>query len=104
MNNERAAQKKLDDILDAATYNFVTSHHLIEIVRSSNRLMKAENIVTVGLPDKAAEQLQIKVGREEMARLILEQASPKLEQFGIELVDFRIKRINYVEEVLKKGL
>jgi len=102
VNNERAAQKKLDDILDSATYNFVTSHHLIEIVRSTNRLMKAENIVTVGLPDKAVEQMKIQMGREEMARLILDQASPKLEQFGIELVDFRIKRINYVEEVLRK--
>jgi len=102
VNNERAAQKKLDDILDAATYNFVTSHHLIEIVRSSNRAMKAENIVAVGLPDKANEQLRIQVGRAEMSRLILEQAAPKLVQFGIELVDFRIKRINYVEEVLRK--
>ncbi len=102
VNNERIAQKKLDDILDAATYNFVTSHHLIEIVRSSSRLMKAETIVGVGLPEKAADKIQIQVGRAEMSRRILEQAAPKLEQFGIELVDFRIKRINYVEEVLKK--
>jgi membrane protease subunit HflC len=102
VNNVQAAQKKLDDILDAATYNFVTSHHLIEVVRSSNRLLKTENITTVGLPDKLDEQVQIKMGRQEMTRGILEQAAPKLEKFGIALVDFRIKRINYVEEVLKK--
>lgn len=102
VNNVQAAQKKLDDILDAATYNFVTSHHLIEVVRSSNRLLKTENITTVGLPDKLDQQVQIKMGRQEMTRGILEQAAPKLEKFGIALVDFRIKRINYVEEVLKK--
>ena len=53
-------------------------------------------------PTSVQEQLQIKLGRAGMNRRILEQATPKLEQFGIELVDFRIKRINYVEEVLRK--
>jgi membrane protease subunit HflC len=98
---ESAAQKKLDDILDAATYNFITSYHLIEVVRTSNRLLKAEKVTTIGLLEKAG-QIQIKLGRQKMTRGILEQASPKLEKFGIEIVDFRIKRINYVEEVRKK--
>jgi membrane protease subunit HflC len=103
VNNERAAQKKLDDILDAATYNFITSHHLIEVVRSSDRLLEAEKVtIVVGLPEKAREKIKIKMGREKMTRGILEQAAPKLEGFGIEIIDFRIKRINYVEEVRKK--
>ena len=33
---------------------------------------------------------------------ILEQAQPKLDQFGIELVDVRIKRLDYVESVREK--
>ena len=33
--------------------------------------------------------------------MILAQARPKVEAFGIEIVDIRIKRINYVEEVRK---
>jgi membrane protease subunit HflC len=103
VNNERAAQKKLDDILDAATYNFITSHHLIEVVRSSDRLLEAEKVtIVVGLPEKAREKIKIKMGREKMTRGILEQAAPKLEGFGIEIIDFRIKRINYVEAVRKK--
>jgi len=102
VNNERAAQKKLDDILDAATYNFVTSHHLIEVVRTSNRLMKSEKVTTVGLADKLNEQVQLQLGREKMTRGILEQAAPKISGFGIEIVDFRIKRVNYVEEVRKE--
>ena len=102
VNNERAAQKKLDDILDAATYNFITSYHLIEVVRSSNRLMKLDKITTVGLPQKEGTETKIKLGRDKMTRGILEQAAPKLENFGIEIVDFRIKRVNYVEAVRKK--
>lgn len=102
VNNERAAQKKLDDILDAATYNFIASHHLIEVVRSSDRLLEGEKVTIVGLPQKAKEKIKIKMGREKMTRGILEQAAPKLEGFGIEIIDFRIKRINYVEAVRKK--
>jgi membrane protease subunit HflC len=31
----------------------------------------------------------------------LEQADPKLKEFGIQLIDVKIKRLNYVEEVQK---
>jgi membrane protease subunit HflC len=73
------------------------------VVRSSDRLLEAEKVtIVVGLPEKAREKIKIKMGREKMTRGILEQAAPKLEGFGIEIIDFRIKRINYVEEVRKK--
>ncbi len=100
VNNEIAAQKKLDDIIDPATWNFITSHHLIEAVRNSDRKM---DIKEVGV-DETYKELIVKpigMGREKIARGIMEQANPKLAQFGIELVDVRIKRINYVEEVRK---
>ncbi len=105
-NNERVAQKKLDDILDAATYNFITSNDLIEVVRSSNRLfdegeLKNKNNINK-THGKNIQSARIKMGREKMTREIMKQAAPKLEDFGIELVDFRIKRINYVKAVRKK--
>ena len=98
VNNEIAAQKKLDDILDPATWNFITSHHLIEAVRNSDRKM---DIKEVGVDETIKEVIvkPIEIGREKIAFGIMEQARPKLLQFGIELVDLRIKRINYVEEV-----
>jgi len=98
VNNEIAAQKKLDDILDPATWNFITSHHLIEAVRNSDRKM---DIKEVGVDETIKEVIvkPIEIGREKIAVGIKEQAKPKLAQFGIELVDLRIKRINYVEEV-----
>ena len=100
VNNEIAAQKKLDDILDPATWNFITSHHLIETVRNSDREM---DIKEVGVDESIREVIlkPIKIGREKIAEGIMEQAQPKLAQFGIELVGLRIKRINYVEEVRK---
>jgi len=100
--NELAAQKKLDDILDAATFNYITSHHLIESIRNSNRLLETEVIASAGLADSVQEQISIKLGRAGMNQGIMEQAKPKLEKFGIELIDLRIKRINYVDEVQKK--
>ncbi len=100
VNNEMAGQKKLDDIIDPATWNFITSHHLIEAVRNSDRKM---DIKEAGVDEvyKALILKPIKMGREKIAQGIMEQANPKLTQLGIELVDVRIKRINYVEEVRK---
>jgi membrane protease subunit HflC len=100
VNNEMAGQKKLDDIIDPATWNFITSHHLIEAVRNSDRKM---DIKEAGVDEvyKALILKPIEMGREKIAQGIMEQANPKLTQLGIELVDVRIKRINYVEEVRK---
>jgi membrane protease subunit HflC len=100
--NEIAAQKKLDDILDSATFNFISSHHLVEAVRNSNRLLEKEVIDSAGLAESVQEQISIKLGRVGMNQGIMEQAKPKLEKFGIEIIDMRIKRINYVDEVQKK--
>jgi membrane protease subunit HflC len=101
VKDERIAEMRLDDILDPAVRNFITSNRLIEAVRRSNREL---DIREVGIPleDTTPTSLYtISVGREKITRGILEQAQPKLAKFGIELVDVKIKRINYVEEVRK---
>ncbi|MGD2096131.1 MAG: protease modulator HflC [Desulfobacterales bacterium] len=101
VNNRFNAVGKLNDIIDPAVRNFITSHHLIEAVRSSNREL---DTTEVGLEDSARRTrtyFQIAVGRQKITQGILEQAQPKLTPFGIELVDVKIKRINYVEEVRK---
>jgi membrane protease subunit HflC len=38
--NETGAHARLDDIIDAAVRDAVTSHNLVEIVRSSNRIIE----------------------------------------------------------------
>ncbi|MBW2489874.1 MAG: protease modulator HflC [Deltaproteobacteria bacterium] len=97
VNNTTSAQGRLDDIIDPAVRNLITENRLIETVRKSNRKM---DTFEIGLEDiKETPTYKIETGRENITKKILEQAQPKLAQFGIELVDVKIKRINYVEEV-----
>src|SRR5690606_6398900 len=42
---------------------------------------------------------RVQTGREELTRAIHKQAASQMPEYGIELVDIRIKRINYVSEV-----
>jgi membrane protease subunit HflC len=93
---------RLDDIIDPAVRNLVTSNSLIETVRKTDRKM---DTFEVGITEDETEQdkletkYKIKLGREKITRAIMEQAQPKLKNFGIELIDVKIKRINYVEQV-----
>ena len=97
VNNMLSAKGRLDDIIDPATRNFITSHPLIEAVRLTNREL---DTFEIGLEDAQKEpSARIFVGRDKITKGILEQAQPKLTPFGIELVDVKIKRINYVEQV-----
>jgi len=100
VNNTISAQGRLDDIIDPAVRNFITSHRLIETVRKSNREL---DTFEIGREDEQKQRptYTIKVGREQITHGIMKQAQPKLNAFGIELVDVKIKRINYVEEVRK---
>ena len=41
----------------------------------------------------------IKIGRQGILNMIKDQAAPKLKDFGIQLVDVDIKRVNYIEQV-----
>jgi membrane protease subunit HflC len=98
VNNEIAALGRLDDIIDPAVRNFITSYPLIETVRMTNRELdtfeagidKVQEISPLG---------EVKTGRANIVKGIMEQAQPKLAEFGIALVDVKIKRLNYVEEV-----
>lgn len=99
LTNERGAQSRIDDILDGETRNFVASHKLEEIVRSSNR----QPVVTdTLLQDKDDSLTEIHVGRKEIQDMILASANKETKELGIEILDFRFKRINYVEDVRKK--
>jgi modulator of FtsH protease HflC len=102
INNVNSALGRLDDIIDPAVRNFITSYRLIETVRNTNREM---DITEIGLDEdvdkKKSAPYKITTGRDKITMGILKQARPKLERFGIELMDVKIKRINYVEEVRK---
>ena len=100
VGDERGAQSRLDDIVDGETRNAVASFDLIEVVRSSNHPFQVtEELEGIGAAEAMAK---VTTGREKIARIILEKAAQITPQFGIELVDVRFKRINYVETVQQK--
>jgi len=101
VGNEIGAHARLDDIVNSATRDVITGHLLVETVRNTNRTLetKEEGEVVV-LSEEAVEH--IAVGRQMLESAILEKASRLAPQYGIELVDVRIKRINYVDAVRRK--
>ena len=101
VNNVTGALTRLDDILDAAARNLITSYPLIETVRWTNRELDTFEIGMEELLERRDALSEVNVGRREIVQRILKQAQPKLSDFGIELVDIKIKRVNYVEEVRK---
>jgi len=99
VNNPFNAIGRLNDIIDPAVRDFITSNRLIEVVRNSNREL---NTTEVGREDEQTQRrpsLAVNIGRQKITEGILKESQPKLAKFGIELVDVKIKRINYVEEV-----
>lgn len=94
LTNERGAQSRIDDILDGDTRNFIANNNIEEAVRTSNRTpVSSDNEL---IEDSLA---QISVGREKIQQMILESANKQTADLGIEILDFRFKRINYVQEV-----
>ena len=98
LRDERGAHSRLDDILDGETRNAVARHDLIELVRSSNR--KKEDVQVESEEEQAILNV-IEKGRERISQEILVRAAARTSDLGIELLDLRIKRINYVDEVQK---
>ncbi|MDD5311221.1 MAG: protease modulator HflC [Candidatus Omnitrophica bacterium] len=101
VGNEIGAQGRLDDIINSATRDVITSHLLVEAVRDSNRILETkiegEDLIVT---DEALEKIE--VGRKLLEKAILEKAKVLAPQYGIEIDDVRIKRINYVEDVRNK--
>jgi membrane protease subunit HflC len=98
--DNRLATSRLSEIIDSATRNLIASNPLIEAVRTNHRELDIHTVSLEGVA-KDAPSYTAKIGRSQIEKMILNQAQAKLEQFGINLVDVKIKRINYVEEVRK---
>lgn len=102
VGNEFGARSRLDDIINSATRDAVTSHLLVETVRNTNRILEdtTEQGDDMIVTDEALERIH--VGRQQLTRMILEKAKQLAPQYGIDIVDVRIKRVNYVEDVRNK--
>jgi membrane protease subunit HflC len=98
------AYAKLDDIIDAVLRDYVSSNPLVELVRTTNEMPtveEGEGKVLSPFPEATALET-VRLGREKITRAILLEASKAMPAFGMDLVDVRIKRINYIERVRTK--
>jgi membrane protease subunit HflC len=102
LRDERSAQSRLDDILGSETRNAVAKHELIEIIRTTKDRVPVQDAVLVDPNNTAGALVPIQKGRERVEHEIFAAASPKLQVFGISLLDIRFKRINYNESVRPK--
>lgn len=97
LRDERGAMSRIDDIIDGETKTTFAKHDLIELVRTSNREPQADPAMDMD----AGSFLMIKYGRDKIATEILVASAERVQDLGIEILDFKIKRINYVKEVQK---
>ena len=113
VRDEKGAQARLDDIIDAATRDAISANTLQEAVRNSNRELTVdeveadESLLPGAIPKPVGDQgvdtqPPVTIGREQITAQILANSTEKIAQYGIELIGIRIKRINYVEEVRKR--
>lgn len=95
--DERGAQSRLDDILDGETRNTIAKNELIDLVRSTNR-----EFARTGDPAEAEQEEtpeRVEFGRDTLTAEILANARARTSDLGIEILDYRVKQINYVDEV-----
>jgi membrane protease subunit HflC len=95
LRDERSAQSRLDDILDGETRNAIASNELLDLVRSTNR----DPEVTEEFMEEIEVLEDISVGRAAIEKIILEKANDRTSDLGVRILDFRFKRMNYVDEV-----
>lgn len=103
VGNEWGAYARIDDIINSATRDIVTGNALVEVIRDTNRILDTkpdEEIGEVAISEEALERIYS--GREKLEENILSRAVVIAPQYGIEIVDVRVKRLNYVDEVRKR--
>jgi membrane protease subunit HflC len=97
----QAAQSRLDDIIDSVVRDIISSNMLVEVVRSHTWKPSLEESARAE-KQQTTDQDNIRLGRLGITRAVLEAAAKLTLPYGIELIDVRIKRLNYVESVRAK--
>lgn len=103
LTDERRALSRLNDILASETRIVIAKHDFIEAVRTTKdrkAIRDVANTTTVGsAPSSADSRLgvlpAITFGRVELEAEVLKNAIPKIDGYGIKLLDVRFKRIDY---------
>ena len=105
VQNERGATLRLNDILDSVVRDHISAADLVEIVRSKDWEISEEDLARAAAVSEGDTEIlrqRVASGRQELVKSILAKASVQMPDYGIELVDIRIKRIDYVEAVQQR--
>jgi len=105
VQNERGATIRLNDILDSVVRDKISATDLVEIVRSKDWKISKDDLEKVQIAGEEDEEIllqEVKTGRQELVKSIFDQAATQMPEMGIELIDIRIKRIDYVEAVQQR--
>ncbi|MBF8277436.1 MAG: hypothetical protein HW390_2509 [Candidatus Brocadiaceae bacterium] len=101
LGSEERGQRVLDEVIESAVKNVVSAYPLKEVLRNTNRKLEYTTKELEEAED--AKKVLINLGRDKIVEEIRKMAARALqERYGIELVDVRIKYINYVEAVIPK--
>lgn len=103
VRDERGAHTRLDDILDSVVRDIVSGTELEEIVRSADWEVDMSGLEKEEVEALKQTDLQRpKKGRARLEKDMLAAAAEQMPGLGIELIDVRIKRINYIDSVRKQ--
>ena len=100
--NEMLAQSRLDDILDGAVRDEIANRTMVEIIRSSDRVMIIQDVESSSVNVvEVTEDLTAKGARLKIIESILESVSKRMLDLdmGIKILDVQLKRINYNNQV-----
>jgi membrane protease subunit HflC len=99
VRDESGARTRLDDIIDSAVRDIISGTDLEEIVRSADWDVDVKTLTEEGVAIGEVDLDKPKKGRERLEQEILAAAAKQMPDLGIELVDVRLKRINYIDSV-----
>jgi len=102
VRDESGARTRLDDIIDSVARDIVSGTDLEEIVRSRDWQVDAKEVEDEAVLRGDVDLEKPKKGRERLEQDMLAAASRLMPELGIELVDVRIKRINYIDSVRRQ--
>jgi len=106
LTNISTAAGRLDDILDAASRETVSKHTFEELTRTTDRINQLDEktidlLLQQGFTKEDLEVFpHIEVGREMLNEDMKKYSINKLEQYGIEIIDFFVKKVNYIDDNL----
>jgi len=92
VRNEAGAHARLDDIIYSVVREEVGKYNMMEIIRTSDREIISTELIWEKKERAKKEIEKIKAGREKIMRDVTEKSNKLTRQYGIEIVDVRIKR------------